>query len=588
MEIKMDFKNLASKIIDDVSGIKSTETSKHVEENDILEGLDLDFSETVSKNLSEDFDLDIEEIEPEQKVEQLFDGYLGEKNFDPNPLEYGPNAMYRKNGVVYRKSVDNLWEAYLKDGAQGPRGAAGGSGVGVQEVRREISSNPIVGNFSAESSYVASEKPVLTKYSLPTRYLDRPIRIATFGDSKADWVMSGPLVKTDTENWYVPITSANSSILFTKDKLWLKLRKNYIAVANGGRSGQSTSQMISRSRSAYTNDRRAIQDIISKKPDVMLFRGNLNDILLSINGNSTYEEIVSASNFYFNQYKQLVKLVTDSGIPVIDTGILGFSNLSATYTDIIRNRVLSCSIIKQLILNESLSDPLWRFLDCEGTIVENFRFLPGMSNDGIHMTEYGGFKLSELEDIEIRKLYVANTLNLTMPYDTIRDYANFTTTAGYAKPLNRNINLTNSLILSSSSVTLDKWNLVYETSSNSNTLQVSIVNFRAEVLSALTSGDNFFVRYKIFIQNTNGTAVDDVLFSRRFRPYTSANTNYIIYEDTFTKTVNGWIDYLAQNAMPNNSSTFGTSTHCYFAIANLPQGIYNITVYPEYVYKYVI
>jgi ribosomal protein L14E/L6E/L27E len=53
MEIKMDFKNLASKIIDEVSGIKSTEISKNVEENDILEGLDLDFEETESKNLSE-------------------------------------------------------------------------------------------------------------------------------------------------------------------------------------------------------------------------------------------------------------------------------------------------------------------------------------------------------------------------------------------------------------------------------------------------------------------------------------------------------------------------------------------------------
>jgi len=163
MEIKMDFKNLASKIIDDVSGIKSTETSKHVEENDILEGLDLDFSETVSKDLSEDFDLDIEDEIPEersQKVEQLFDGYLGEKNFDPNPLEYGPNAMYRKNGTVYRKSVDNLWEVYLKDGAQGPRGVAGGSGVGVQEVKRIISETVSVSGTGASTWEQLTNKPI--------------------------------------------------------------------------------------------------------------------------------------------------------------------------------------------------------------------------------------------------------------------------------------------------------------------------------------------------------------------------------------------------------------------------------------------
>lgn len=152
----MDFKNFASKIIDDVSGIKSTETSKNVEENDILEGLDLDFSENEYKDLSEDFDLDIDDEIPEersQKVEQLFDGYLGEKNFDPNPLEYGPNAMYRKNGVVYRKSVDNLWEAYLKDGSPGPRGAAGGSGVGLNEIKSRF-------GLEDSGSYINVTKPL--------------------------------------------------------------------------------------------------------------------------------------------------------------------------------------------------------------------------------------------------------------------------------------------------------------------------------------------------------------------------------------------------------------------------------------------
>lgn len=94
--------------------------------------------ENEHKDLSEDFDLDIEDNseEVDQKIEQLFDGYLGEKNFDPNPLEYGPNATYRKNGTVYKKSIDNLWETYLQDGKQGPKGSAGGSGTGVQEVQK--------------------------------------------------------------------------------------------------------------------------------------------------------------------------------------------------------------------------------------------------------------------------------------------------------------------------------------------------------------------------------------------------------------------------------------------------------------------
>ena len=147
----MDLKNLIRKIIDDASEIKSSEISKHSEVNDILENLDVDVSEEYSKDLSDD--LEIEELEPEQNVEQLFDGYLGEKNFDPNPLEYGPNAMYRKNGVVYRKSVDNLWEVYLKDGSPGPRGAAGGSGVGLNEIKSRF-------GLEDSGSYINVTKPL--------------------------------------------------------------------------------------------------------------------------------------------------------------------------------------------------------------------------------------------------------------------------------------------------------------------------------------------------------------------------------------------------------------------------------------------
>lgn len=71
----------------------------------------------------------------------LFAGYLGELNEAPNPLEYGANATYRnlREGIVYKKGQDNLWEVFVKDGAPGRQGpAAPGGGCGVAEVRREI------------------------------------------------------------------------------------------------------------------------------------------------------------------------------------------------------------------------------------------------------------------------------------------------------------------------------------------------------------------------------------------------------------------------------------------------------------------
>lgn len=553
----------------------SVKQKPSIEEIELVEDLELEFPEEVEK----------------EQVQNLFDGYLGEQREVPNPLEYGPNATYRnlREGIVYKKGPDNLWEIFVKDGQngkQGARGASVGSGTGVEEVRKEIGSNTIISNLTDKSTYVSSETPILSKYSLPVRYLDRPVRVATFGDSKADWTAATPLLKTDTEDWYTPITSANSTINYTSSKIWLRNRKNYIVVANGGYSGQTTPQMLSRSTSAYVYNRKAIQDIISKNPDVVLFRGNINDITGGITSALTDDQIMSSAISYFNNYKQLVNLVTDAGIPVIDTGALGYSNLSATSTKLIDNRVLAIKIIEQLIDSETTNNPLWRRLDCEGVIVSAGRFLDNMSSDGIHMIEFGGFKLSELEDLEIKKLYIAKTLNLTNVYDIVNDFANYTVTAGYAKPLNRNINLTNSVILSSSMCGLDKWVIDYSTSSNTNSIQISISNFRVGWLSGLTSGDNFLIRHKINVTDLDDIPVKSGSWSRRFRPYTSANTNYLIYEDIFYNFVDGNVDYLAQNAIPDSPGSLGTSTQYFYILNNLPQGTHKITISPEYMYKY--
>lgn len=133
--------------------------------------------ESKTTNISEDFDLSVEDEEipynhREEETIQLFDGYLGEKNFDPNPLEYGPNAMYRRNGTVYRKSVDNLWEVYLQDGKQGARGAAGGSGIGVQEAKLILQDNLLTAlNTLPEIQDISASESIITtkgRITLPT------------------------------------------------------------------------------------------------------------------------------------------------------------------------------------------------------------------------------------------------------------------------------------------------------------------------------------------------------------------------------------------------------------------------------------
>ena len=121
----MNFKKLAEQKIDELSGKINITNSFGVKPIKFV--LDENFNAP---------DVDVELITEEP--ENLFDGYLGEQKEVPNPLEYGPNATYRnlREGVVYKKGPDNLWEVFLQDGKPGKQGQSIGSGVGVEEVKK--------------------------------------------------------------------------------------------------------------------------------------------------------------------------------------------------------------------------------------------------------------------------------------------------------------------------------------------------------------------------------------------------------------------------------------------------------------------
>jgi len=115
---------------------------------------------------SEDISID----DNSERIQELYDGYIGEKNFIPNPYEYGPNATYRNinEGIVYKKNEQNLWEAFVKDGkpgVQGPRGFAGG-GTGVEEVKRIVSD--VVSTISLSGSVSAVDWSKITNIPVST------------------------------------------------------------------------------------------------------------------------------------------------------------------------------------------------------------------------------------------------------------------------------------------------------------------------------------------------------------------------------------------------------------------------------------
>ena len=162
LEGMLDRDNTKFKISD---YIPEERVSKKDDVDLVLEGLDeISMVKNTDKE-SEEIEIVLEdevEIYQEQlpKIKKdLFEGYLGELNEAPNPLEYGANATYRnlREGIVYKKGPDNLWEVFVKDGTPGrPGQSAPGGGCGVTEVKNivenRLTTQPIVATYPGSPS----------------------------------------------------------------------------------------------------------------------------------------------------------------------------------------------------------------------------------------------------------------------------------------------------------------------------------------------------------------------------------------------------------------------------------------------------
>ena len=174
MDFKFDMNKIADRVFSSDYVVENKIEKRNFKKEDSKIDEKIKFSHLNETEILEDLDLDDElDFEPvsksnDQQVQNLYDGYIGEKNFIPNPYEYGPNATYRNinEGIVYKKNEQNLWEAFVKDGkvgAQGPRGFAGG-GTGVEEVKKiatDISISAVENVVTSANRYIIDS----TKYT---------------------------------------------------------------------------------------------------------------------------------------------------------------------------------------------------------------------------------------------------------------------------------------------------------------------------------------------------------------------------------------------------------------------------------------
>ena len=97
----------------------------------------------------------------------------------------------------------------------------------------------------------------------PTK-INRPLRIATYGDSTA----SCGLTATSVNNSVTPLGSSNHLGGGDSKAMSIVAHTPSIFIANGGVSGNTTSLMLARGAVALSSTRKAVSDICALKPDV--------------------------------------------------------------------------------------------------------------------------------------------------------------------------------------------------------------------------------------------------------------------------------------------------------------------------------
>lgn len=218
------------------------------------------------------------------------------------------------------------------------------------------------------------------------------LRGATFGDSTANFgEMGNGIGVTDQE--YMTLTAAVAgtvAMACAGSKMWLKhIYPAFYPLANGGISGETTTQMLARDGAGASTTRRAVADVVSKKPDVVLLRGaSINDILgLSLASLASDAQVNAIRDRRINLS---YKLASGCGL-VIDEGCAGFdassgtppANLALVRDCVARlNAALATHYATNAPTNIAWLTPVGLTCDSTGA------YLPGytLSTDGTHLS----------------------------------------------------------------------------------------------------------------------------------------------------------------------------------------------------------
>lgn len=392
--------------------------------------------------------------------------------------------------------------------------------------------------------------------------LDRLLRISTFGDSTATLDNAG---KCNRDGQTIPFPSGSITQKIPAQVAALLTKVPCIFVGDGGIFGNTVQQMLDRSSSTYSETRKAIVDVIGTKPDLLLFHGgSINDLIL-LNAIATDGEL----DVIAGKHIAMVKEFTESGIFVLDCGVLGYSSTGVTdkKRTIVRDALLRLNQkIKTAfsdIKNAFFIDVLGVTHDATGA------YLPLMSTDGTHLNAYGGNALGVVEASICNDLFAPSYVG-AIKYDSQKDYAN-----NYqGQPLKHSTSTTACTVNSKVTKNYD-YTINYTTTNATNKLTVNITSIPT-ILAALESGDVFdlSLRFGLFDENGDEFGAE---FSSRFDFFDGTNH---IYYDIETAYVVGMATASQRIKMPVAGRALNASSILTVAVSNVPVGTYSLKLKP--------
>jgi len=388
---------------------------------------------------------------------------------------------------------------------------------------------------------------VATKIGKFPSVIGRPIKVATFGDSTATIQWAGN--RYDLRNPPAFVTGmTNDQKVNARTALGLYMPCLY--VANGGISGQRTSDMIARNIVASSVTRASVADILSCEPDIVVMCAiSINDIIGLLT--TTYDQ--SVVDGIISRHMQIVNSFLDSGISVYDVGCYGYSE--AVSTAITETRRQAVNYINDYMKGVGLYG--YNFVDMSGITHDNAVFKAGMSTDGVHLSAYGQTVASKKVAEKIQTFVCSGRLKNN--YNYLYSFGN--TSAG---------NIPSGFTLSTAAQVLSKTTTQTGIEIELNVTAVNstlALAFDLATLTAWTPGDTMYVSARVVSEAPTPIGIAQ---SHTFAKSddSTAKITYGLQENSFIGTINPFCCF--------KTPLSSVSVYHYFQLILLPVGTYKV------------